>query len=132
MAVSSISSATTPQTPDPQNPRLLFMQLAKAIQSGDLSGAQDAYNALEAQGGGNPNSPFAQALSAIGTALQNNDIDGAKSALAQLQQQIQSAQHHHHHHRHSAPPQSDQAASTVSPATDTSTSASGNTVDVTA
>lgn len=65
--------------------------LVSSLRSGDLSGAQQAYAALnQLQGGGqpqfaNPNGPLAQAMSQVGQALQSGDLTGAQQALASLQ-----------------------------------------------
>jgi hypothetical protein len=65
--------------------------LVSALNSADLPGAQRAYASLvETQGGGqgrfgNPNGPFAQAVSQIGLALQSGDLSGAQQALSSLQ-----------------------------------------------
>src|ERR1035438_6361434 len=67
-------------------------QLGSALQSGDLNGAQQVYNALAALG---QSGPFAnsetfsksskdQALEAIGQALQSGDLAGAPAAFATL------------------------------------------------
>lgn len=74
--------------------------LGEALQSGDLAGAQQEYNALQtlAQGG-----PFAnggaykvsqrqQDFAAIGQALQAGDLAGAQQAFAQLQSTFKQAQ----------------------------------------
>jgi hypothetical protein len=64
--------------------RQTYVQLIKAIRSGDLSGAQQAYAALTQlqtsdQGPAtDSSSSFAQALSRIGRSLQNGDIAGAR------------------------------------------------------
>jgi hypothetical protein len=140
MALSGISpgsAANSPLTPQ-TDPRLLFMQLAKAITSGDLTGAQQAYSQLTqalvtgGPGGGanNPSDPFSQALSAIGQALQNDDINGAQQALAALQQQARaSGRGHHHHHRGHA---SSGAANATSPPPAITNGTLGATIDVTA
>jgi hypothetical protein len=116
MAVSSITSSAAGgyQPNQPTDFRQTFGQLVQAIQSGDLSGAQQAYAALSdlQRQGPTSNSPFAQALSQIGQALQNGDIGGAQQALQSLAQQSQGTHHHHHHHSDGgAPPNSDSAPS---------------------
>ncbi len=69
----------------------LFAALANSLNSGDLSGAQQAYSSLaEPRSNGqvrfaNPNGQFAQALSEIGRALENGDLTGAQQALSSLQ-----------------------------------------------
>jgi hypothetical protein len=68
-----------------------FTELVSSLNSGDLSGAQQAYSSLSQvqssrQGRfANPNSPFAQVLSQIGQALQSGNLIGAQQALASLQ-----------------------------------------------
>jgi hypothetical protein len=67
-------------------------QLGQALQSGDLAGAQSAFNALTALGQTGPNRngqvfsrvDRAQDFQAIGQALQSGDLAGAKSAFANL------------------------------------------------
>jgi hypothetical protein len=46
MALSGVSSAASIPTNPQTDPRLLFTQLSKAISSGDLNGAQQAYAQL--------------------------------------------------------------------------------------
>jgi len=68
-------------------------QLGQSLQSGDLAGAQQAFNAISQLG---QNGPFAsgdpflssqreQDFNAIGSALQSGDLAGAQSAFAALQ-----------------------------------------------
>ena len=67
-------------------------QLGQALQSGDLAGAQSAFNALTALGQTGPNKngqafsrvDRAQDFQAIGQALQSGDLAGAQSAFANL------------------------------------------------
>ncbi|MGD0792682.1 MAG: hypothetical protein ABR920_13025 [Terriglobales bacterium] len=75
-----------------QNRQADLKQLGSALQSGDLNGAQQAYNALAALGQSGPfanSEPFskssrAQAFNAIGEALQAGDLAGAQAAFATL------------------------------------------------
>ncbi len=67
-------------------------QLKEALKSGDLSAAQQAYNNLVALGNQvlHKDNPFlrrdrALDFNAIGGALQNGDLDGARQAFAALQ-----------------------------------------------
>jgi hypothetical protein len=131
MAVSGISPASaTPQSTQ-ADPRQLFLQLTNAINSGNVSGAQQALTqlnqALGSSTANDPNNPFAQALNTIGQALQNNDINGAQQALAQLQQARAGGGHHHHggHHGESQPNSSGTPTATVP------TGTGGANVDVT-
>jgi hypothetical protein len=60
--------------------------LVTSLNSGDLSGAQQAYSSLsELQRFANPNGPFGQAMGQIGQALQNGDLPAAQQALSSLQ-----------------------------------------------
>ena len=101
-----------------------FKDLASALQSGDLSGAQTAFAAWQqvmqggqagtqqnaSQNGGKQNQ-FAQDMAAVGKALQAGDLAGAKQAFAQLQQDMQAAGRGHH--RHHAAPATDNSATNV-------------------
>ena len=105
MAISSISSSAGNYQPSQQsNFRQTFGQLVQAVQSGELTGAQQAYAALtklQSQGKGpDPNSPLGQALTQIGQALQGGSTAGAQQVLQSLAQQTQQAQGGHHHHHH--------------------------------
>ena len=144
MAISGVSSASSIPTNTQTDPRLLFAQLSKAISSGDINGAQQAYAQLTQALGNNgaagstnnSNDPFSQALAAIGQSLQNGDIGGAQQALASLQQQMQAARGHHHHGGHHGDGQASASASasntTASTTPTLSSGTSGNAVDVTA
>jgi hypothetical protein len=60
--------------------------LVTSLNSGDLSGAQQAYSSLnELQRFANPNGPFGQAMGQIGQALQLGDLPAAQQALSSLQ-----------------------------------------------
>ncbi len=102
MSISSVTASSASFTP-PTSQQMSefkndFQQLAQAIQSGNLSSAQQAYATLSQfisqnppPGGANGQSnPFAQALSQIGSALQSGNLSGAQSALTSLQQTLQS------------------------------------------
>ena len=125
MAVSGISSSSINNS-QPSNLQLLreqFAQLVKALNSGDLAGAQQACAAISQSQGtnaGNANSPFSQALNQIGQALDSGDLAGAQKALASLQQQMaaqrgaQGAHRGHHHHHHGGSPPAPTTAATDS------------------
>jgi hypothetical protein len=94
-----------------------FTELSKALQSGDLGEAQQAYSALQ-QAGGLPssatsnNGPVTADFTALGKALSSGNLSQAQSAFSQLQSDIKTAQttpsqgstasqvHGHRHHRH--------------------------------
>jgi hypothetical protein len=112
-----------------------FQNLASALQSGDLTGAQTTFAALQklqqgrqtqsGQQGNSSTNPISTDITALGKALQSGDISGAQSAFATLQKDFQSLQqgqggqpvgghHHHHHHHHHGESTQDTTASTVS------------------
>jgi hypothetical protein len=111
-----------------------FQQLGQALQTNNLSAAQQAFASLSQLPGvqsaiqNNPNSPITQELSQIGSALQSGNLGSAQQAFATLQQQIASAAtssnvpkvggHHHHHHGGG----NNQASSTASTSTSDSSS----------
>ena len=97
MTISAISSFSASQTSSYQTYRQAFSQLTNALQSGNLSAAQDAYSTLASSPAAQGNGPFAQALQQIGQDLQSGDLKDAQQALASLQQQQQARGHHHHH-----------------------------------
>ena len=116
-----------------------FKQLASALQSGDLAGAQKAYSALQQlqqnnQPGGQSsngqpassgNNPIQNDFAALGQALSSGDLAGAQTAFSQLQTDMKAAfqngasggvesAHHGHHHRHvSSASDSDTGSSTA-------------------
>jgi len=98
MTISAISPSSASFITSFQNDRQAFGQLTSALQSGDLSAAQNAYNTLASSPIAQGNTPFAQALQQIGQDLQSGDIADAQKALASLQQQQQARGGHHHHH----------------------------------
>ncbi len=107
-----LQPAPTVQTPV-QNPvqevRQDYAELAKALQSGDLTTAQSAFTALQqelqTQTGSSTSStassttasatssdPISNDLSALGQALSSGNLTQAQSAFAQLQTDIRTAQ----------------------------------------
>jgi len=92
-----------------------FQQLEQALQSGNMSGAQQAFATLQqlmpnlSAGSQTQNSQksnsqslFRTDLNAIGQALKSGDLSAAKAALTKLQQDIQSVNKGHkgHHNLH--------------------------------
>jgi len=108
-AVSGISANSTQPTSNQANFWQTFTELVGALNSNDLSGAQQAYSALsQLQSSGqepsaNSNTPLAQALNQIGQDLHNDDVTSAGQTLASLQQ-ARGGHHHHGHHAHGADP----------------------------
>jgi len=106
MSVSAILPSTTLnqaynlQTPNQQQ-RTEFQQLTQALQSGNLSSAQQAFGAL-ASNSGLLSVQMSQDLSKLGSALQSGNLAGARQAYSSVQQNLQSsapiAAHHHRPH----------------------------------
>jgi hypothetical protein len=100
MSISGVSSSSVSNPliqQDSQRQQLLA--LTKAIDSGDLSGAQQAYSDLTSSQNGSgpdPNSPLGQALAQIGKDLQSGDIGAAQQTLTALRSQVRGHRHHHH------------------------------------
>ena len=130
MSVSAVSSNSSLSQTDSSSVlnqlKQDFKQLANALQSGNLTGAQKAFKALQqlVQGsqsgsqssGGQPattgNNPLQNDFAALGQALSSGNLSAAQSAFSQLQTDmqaaapnsssgaVQSTHHGHHHHRH--------------------------------
>ena len=99
MTISAISSSNASAISTFQQDRQAFNQLTNALQAGDLTAAQNAYNTLASSPMAQGNSPFAQAIQQIGQDLQAGDA----SALADAQKvlsSLQQARGHHNHHHH--------------------------------
>jgi hypothetical protein len=93
MSIASISSLNSSQLPSQttslrQQEDQAGRQLEQAIQSGDLAGAQQAYNALAAFGPNNSgpfsNPKLASQFAAVGQALQAGDLGAAQTAINTL------------------------------------------------
>ena len=119
MSISGISSDPTVSQNYASSPfqqvRKDFAALGKALNSGDLQGAQSAFQTLQTdmqaagQSGTGANSQFSTDLGAVGAALfptsGQGSITAAQTAFNALQSDMQQAQqtqkaHHHHHHHH--------------------------------
>src|ERR1039457_4575293 len=109
MSVATISSANNSYQTNPYaQARQDFQNLGNALQSGNLTAAQQAFAQLQQP---NPNSgqsqstqnsnPASQAVQNLGSALQSGDLSGAQQAFAQLQQGMQATGKGHGHHHHS-------------------------------
>lgn len=141
MSIGSISSLTYAYPPTSQQNALQqdFQSLSQAIQSGNLSAAQQAYASLTqnmpAQGtsgsSNSQNNPFQQAIASIGSALQSGNISGAQSALQSLQQTM-GAHRGHHHHAGSASQSAGSSSSTQSSTSISTLASTGSTIDVSA
>lgn len=124
MSVAGISSSSLSQ-PTALQPfyvqrRLDIQQLAQALQSGDLAGAQAAYTTLSALRrslpaqnasgqSGTSAGPFldkkvAQDFNAIGKALQSGDLEGAQQAFATFLQDTQGTARGHRQSRFAPSP----------------------------
>ncbi len=122
MSISSISSLMNPSSI--QNWQAMmsqqqqdFQSLASSLQSGNLSGAQQAYSELQAtaSASGSNTSPVSgsgpcqQDFTALGQDLSSGNLSQAQQQFAQMKTDFQSAlsqnggvqgMHHHGHHGH--------------------------------
>jgi hypothetical protein len=138
MSVSGISVVPTnyyQPSGSPSQFQQEFGELVSSLNSGSLSGAQQAYSSLsQLHGSGqgpsaNPNSPFSQALSQIGQDLQSGNLTAAQQTLSSLQQ---ARGGHHHHGHHSGGDSSTTSASTATSSSGSATSSTTNTLNITA
>ncbi len=121
MSVSGITSGSSYNPADWQSSfskvKSDYKSLAEALNSGNLSDAQQAYASLQkdlpakSQSSATTAPGSSDPLSALGSALQAGNLSGAQQAMAALQQAH--GAHHHRHHRAS----SDGANTAVAPAT---------------
>jgi hypothetical protein len=88
-----------------QKQRTEFQQLTQALQSGNLTNAQQAFGALtkSATSSGFQGIQLTQDLNRLGSALRSGDLTGARDAYSSVQQGLQNsnsmtAHHHRPHH----------------------------------
>lgn len=62
-----------------------FDKLQQSLQSGDLSGAQQAFAALQKDGPQGTNNPLQSQIDALGQALQSGNLSAARQAFSSLQ-----------------------------------------------
>jgi len=139
MSIGAVSSSTPSIQPNSQQDamRQNFQALTQALQSGNLTAAQQAYATLTqnmpSQASGDSSNdqtnPFQQALASIGSALQSGDISGAQTAMQNLTETMKA--HKGHHHQGAQSQSTDQATST-STGTSTLSTATNSLLDVTA
>jgi hypothetical protein len=109
MSVSAISSGNVLNQANSlqnthQQQRNQFQQFAQALQSGNLTGAQQAFSALtsSAASSGLLSVQLKQDLSKLGSALQSGNLTGARDAYTSVQQNLQNSNpvtaHHHRPH----------------------------------
>jgi hypothetical protein len=82
-----------------------FQKLGSDLSSGNLSGAQSDFSALQQLVPGiassaQSSSNISQAFSKLSSDLQSGNLSAAQQDYATLQQDMQSAHGHHHHHQH--------------------------------
>jgi outer membrane protein assembly factor BamD (BamD/ComL family) len=109
MSISAISSSHPLNQADSlqknnQQQRTEFQQLTQALQSGNLTNAQEAFSALtkSATSSGVQSLQLTKDLSGLGAALQSGDLSRARQAYSSVQQNLASsnpmAVHHHRAH----------------------------------
>lgn len=99
---STLNQANPLQTAN--QPSTDFQQLTQALQSGNLTTAQQAFSGLSnsTTGSGLQSLQLTQDLNALGSALQSGNLTGARNAYSSVQQSLQNsspiAAHHHRPH----------------------------------
>ncbi|MGA2679414.1 MAG: hypothetical protein ABSF37_08975 [Sedimentisphaerales bacterium] len=104
-----------------------FENLGNALQSGDLTAAQQAFSTLlqGTSSNNNPQDNIQSDFDALGKALDSGDMAAAKKAFSKLEQDMQALKtsRHHHHHKQAAQSDADSNSQTVS---DNAGTTSGN------
>jgi hypothetical protein len=105
MSVSAISSSNPlNQANMLQNPNqpsgTQFQQLTQALQTGNLSSAQQLFSALNssATSSGLLSTQMQQDLSKLGSALQSGNLTSARQAYSSVQQNVETSNHMAAHH----------------------------------
>jgi hypothetical protein len=77
-----------------------FQQLTQALQSGNLTNAQQLFSALNtsSSSSGLLSAQLNQELGNLGSALQSGNLAGARQAYSSVQQNLQSSSHMEAHH----------------------------------
>ena len=103
MSIASVSAATSGyQSNGAQSIAQYLQTLSQALQSGNSTGAQQAYNTLmqsfpkqnAAASPSRQTAPFQQGLAKIGDALKSGDIAGAQAALQAFQRDTKAHSNH--------------------------------------
>lgn len=105
MSVSAISSSNPLNQANmlqsaTQQPGTQFQQLTQALQTGNLSNAQQLFGALNsnAANSGLLSTQMKQDLSKLGSALQSGNLTSARQAYSSVQQNLDSSNHMAAHH----------------------------------
>jgi len=117
MTINNVSSAASLYQTETQSPWKQraqdFKALQSALQTGDLSGAQQAFATLQKDlpssapttkpsSSSSQSTPASKDFQALQSALSSGDLSGAQQAFASLKQDLQSAgKAHKHQHHHS-------------------------------
>jgi len=136
-AISSNPYQTNETQANYQQMRNYFEQLGQALQSGDLSGAQNAFSSLQQQLPSssvnqsqttqqNSQSTFTTDMNALGQALQSGDLSKAQDVFSKLQQDMKAVQNGHHHHHHHKANDSQNYVSSLNSSSDLSNVSSGD------
>jgi DNA-binding FadR family transcriptional regulator len=146
LSVNSVNSYSQTYQNKVQQQQQDFQALGSALQSGNLSGAQTAFAALQQQlqsqsaqttqqpssSNSSSSNPVSSDFQTLSNALQSGNLSDAQNAFAQLQSDLQTQRGHGHHHHHggsrgasSAPAQTSTTSSSSSSASDPNGDSSG-------
>jgi hypothetical protein len=105
MSVSAISSSNALNQANmlqnaTQQPGTQFQQLTQALQTGNLSNAQQLFSALNSStaSSGLLSTQMKEDLSKLGSALQSGNLTSARQAYSSVQQNLDSSNHMAAHH----------------------------------
>jgi hypothetical protein len=153
MSISSVSGSYNPYQSSQvnstfQQTKTDFQNIGSALQSGNLSSAQSAFNGLQqllqanqpagsaaSSTASSSSNPLSNDLASLGNALQSGNLNSAKAAYQKLQQDMQStaSTQHHHHHRSAGSVQTTAGSSTTAAAASgASTTGEASTINVVA
>lgn len=90
-ATSNISYQPVGQTGSFNKMKQLFQQLGKALESGDVTAAKEAYAELQKNApasAANQSNPIADKIEALGKALDSGDVKSAQTAYSEVKQML--------------------------------------------
>jgi hypothetical protein len=149
MSISPLSALTSASAPDPadlqgslKQTKADFQAISSALQSGDISGAQQAFAQLQkdnprlaqalSSAPSSSDSPRIADLKSLASALKSGDLSGAQQAFSKLQQDVKSAGSHHHRHHAAATPAAAPATGTDADGDNDGSTTTGTALNVSA
>ena len=126
-STSGVNYQSTQTDPTKDQFKQDFQAVQTALQSGDLSAAQDAFSKLQELqkqhapkngSGQNSSNPMQKDMSALQSALSSGNLQDAQSAFSQLQTDMKAKGAHHGHHHGGGSSTGEQSSTTTPTSTD--------------